>query len=128
VPAEPEDLREHNCIRFVVPSTGVARDWMFQRGGKMFDVPVRGNLSFDHAECLVESATAGTGVIQISSYVTGAATAAGLLTPVLVEFQIDSPSMWILYPQNRHLTPRVRVFVDFLVEAAHDGRLGSPGC
>ena len=31
--------------------------------------------------------------------------------------------MWVMYPQNRHLTPRVRAFVDFLVEAAAEGRL-----
>ena len=109
-------MRNHCAVK--PPSTGVARDWLFRREGRVFAVPVLGNLTFDHAECLVEAATSGTGVIQISSYVTAAATAAGLLTPVLTDFQVDSPSMWILYPQNRHLTPRVRVFVDFLVEAA----------
>jgi len=127
VPREPDDLRTHNCIRFVVPSTGVARDWLFRRDGAVSPVRVQGNLTFDHAECLVEAATAGTGIIQISSYVTGEAVRSGALKPMLEAFQVDSPSMWAIYPQNRHLTPRVRVFVDFLVEAAEAGRLTPPG-
>jgi DNA-binding transcriptional LysR family regulator len=124
-PREPEDLARYNCARFVVPSTGVARDWMFQRGGKTFSVAVGGNLTFDHAECLVEAATAGTAVIQMSSYVTGDAFASGRLVRILASFEVDSPPMWVMYPQNRHLTPRVRAFVDFLVEASESGRLGA---
>jgi LysR family transcriptional regulator, regulator for bpeEF and oprC len=125
-PEQPEDLARHNCARFVVPSTGVARDWLFKRGGKVFGVPVHGNLTFDHAECLVEAARAGTAMIQISSYVTGDAFRAALLQPVLAQFQVESPSMWAIYPQNRHLTPRVRAFVDFLVEAGRTGRMTGP--
>lgn len=125
VPKRPEELSTHNCIRFVVPSTGIARDWLFRSRDKTYSVPVTGNLMLDHAECLVEAATAGTGIIQISSYVTGPAIEAGLLCPVLCEYQVVSPAMWVIYPQNRHLTPRVRVFVDFLLEAARAGRLGT---
>jgi len=124
VPHRPEELAEHNCIRFVVPSSGIARDWLFRAGDKTYSVHVAGNLMLDHAECLVEAATAGTGIIQISSYVTGPALAAGLLRQVLAEYEVDSPAMWVIYPQNRHLTPRVRVFVDFLLQAAREGRLG----
>jgi LysR family transcriptional regulator, regulator for bpeEF and oprC len=124
-PRKPEDLQEHNCARFVVPSVGVAREWQFQRNGKRFAVTVTGNLSFDHAECLVEAASAGTAIVQISSYVTGDAFRAGRLKPILGKFQVESPAMWVMYPQNRHLTPRVRAFVDFLVEAAAEGRLAT---
>ena len=124
-PREPEELVRHNCARFVVPSTGLARDWMFQRAGKPFSVPVQGNLTFDHAECLVEAAIGGNAVIQISSYVTGDAFRSGALRPVLTAFQVESPAMWAIYPQNRHMTPRVRAFVDFLVEAAREGRFSA---
>jgi LysR family transcriptional regulator for bpeEF and oprC len=123
-PATPEDLANHNCAQFVVPSSGVARDWSFRRGAQLFRVPVQGNLSFDHAECLVEAACSGSAVIQISSYVTGDAIRSGALRPILTSFAADAPAMWVLYPHNRHLTPRVRAFVDFLLEAARAGRLG----
>ena len=88
-------------------------------------MPVQGNLTFDHAECLVEAAIGGNAVIQISSYVTGDAFRSGALRPVLTAFQVESPAMWALYPQHRHMTPRVRAFVDFLVEAAREGRFSA---
>lgn len=121
-PRRPSDLLSHNCARFVVPSTGVPRDWLFREQGRNYSVPVQGNLSFDHAECLVEAACAGTAMIQISSYVTGEALRKGLLRRVLTRFEVASPAMWVMYPQNRHLTPRVRAFVDFLLAAAREGR------
>jgi LysR family transcriptional regulator for bpeEF and oprC len=117
-PRKPEDLVNHNCIRFVVPGTGRAQDWKFQRDGKRFGLSVSGNLTLDHAEALVEAALAGTALIQISSYVTTPAIRDGTLKTVLTGFQVDSPAIWVMYPQNRHLTPRVRAFVDFLVEWA----------
>jgi DNA-binding transcriptional LysR family regulator len=122
-PKAPEDLHAHNCARFIVPSTGVARDWMFQRDGESVAMPVSGNLALDHAEALVEAAIAGTAIIQISSYVTGQALQQGLLKPILAHFVAPTAPVWALYPQNRHLTPRVRTFVDFLAECADAGKL-----
>jgi DNA-binding transcriptional LysR family regulator len=122
-PKVPEDLGAHNCARFIVPSTGVARDWMFQRDGKAISISVSGNLAFDHAEALVEAAIAGTAIIQISSYVTGHALQQGLLKPILTRFVAPTAPVWALYPQNRHLTPRVRTFVDFLAQCAAAGTL-----
>src|SRR6266850_5391023 len=115
-PRTPEDLAQHNCVRFAVPSTGRTADWRFQRDGKRFSVAVSGNLVLDHAEALVEAAMAGTALIQISSFVTAPAIRRGDLKAVLTRFQVESPAIWVMYPQNRHLTPRVRALVDFLVE------------
>jgi LysR family transcriptional regulator for bpeEF and oprC len=125
VPRTPEELTGHNCVRFVVPSTGRVQDWKFQREGRRFSVAVSGNLAFDHAEALVEAAIAGTALIQISSYVTRPAIAARLLRAVLTEFEAESPPVWLLYAQNRNLTPRVRAFVDFMTGWSREAALGS---
>jgi LysR family transcriptional regulator for bpeEF and oprC len=122
-PRVPEDLADHNCIQFVAPNTGRSFEWRFQRDGKRFGVAVSGNLALDHAEALVEAAMAGTALIQISSYVTAAAIRSGDLKAVLTEFQVEAPPIWVMYPQNRHLTPRVRTFVDFLMDWAKANRL-----
>lgn len=122
-PRTPEDLLEHNCIPFVVPSTGRAQEWKFHRDGKRFGIRVSGNLMLDHAEALVEAALAGTALIQIASYVTAPALGNGDLKAVLTSFQVESPAIWVIYPQNRHLMPRVRAFVDFLLEWAQRARL-----
>jgi len=123
VPRTPEDLASHNCVHFVVPSTGRVQEWKFQRGGKQLSIPVPGNLSLDHAEALVEAALAGTALIQISSYVTAPAIRTRLLKAVLTEFQVDSPPVWVMYRHNRNLTPRVRAFVDFLLDWAAGSEL-----
>ena len=121
-PRTPEDLAQHNCVRFAVPSTGRTADWRFQRDGKRFSVAVSGNLVLDHAEALVEAALAGTALIQVSSYVTAAPIRRGALKAVLTRFQVDGPAVWAMYPQNRHLTPRVRALVDFLVRWGQQNR------
>jgi LysR family transcriptional regulator for bpeEF and oprC len=116
VPKRPEDLLQHNCILFEVPNTGRTRSWQFQRDGRRISVPVRGNLRLDHAEAIVEAALAGTALIQISSYVTAPALARRQLQSVLTAYQLESPSVWAMYPQNSSPTPRLRAFVDFLVK------------
>jgi len=121
VPKRPEDLVQHNCIQFELPNTGRAQPWQFQRDGRRFNVAVRGNLRLDHAEAMVEAAMAGTALIQISSYVTAPAIAHRHLQPILTTYQVDSPPIWAVYPQNSSSTPRVRAFVDFLVKWGASG-------
>jgi DNA-binding transcriptional LysR family regulator len=116
VPKHPEDLLQHNCIQFEVPGTGRSRPWQFQRNRRRISVPVRGNLRLDHAEALVEAAFAGTALIQISSYVTAPAIARRQLQPVLSAYEVESPPIWAVYPQNSSPTPRLRAFIDFLVK------------
>jgi LysR family transcriptional regulator, regulator for bpeEF and oprC len=116
VPKRPEDLLQHNCIQFEVPNTGRAQPWQFQRDRRRLSVPVRGNLRLDHAEAMVEAALAGTALIQMSSYVTAPAIARGQLQPVLTAYQVESPPIWAVYPQNSNPTPRLRAFVDFMVK------------
>ena len=123
IPKTPEDLLKHNCIRFVGPNTGRPVEWKFQRDGRRFGVAVSGNLTLDHAEALIQAAQAGTAIIHISSYVTAPAIRAGELKAVLTGFEVEAPALWIMYPQNRHLTPRVRTFVDFLLDWAKTSQL-----
>lgn len=126
VPRHPEELSAHNCIRFVLPNSQRTQPWRFQQEGRRFGVSVGGNLTCDLAEALVEAALAGTALIQISSYVTAGPLQRGELKAVLTEYEVESPPLWVLYPQNRHLTPRVRAFVDFLLEWAEAAE-GSAG-
>lgn len=118
VPKRPEDLAKHNCIQFIVPSTGRTQPWQFKRDGRRISVPVGGNLRIGHAEASVEAALSDTALIQISSFVTTLAIRRRQLEPVLTSFQADSPPIWAVYPQNTNPMPRIRAFVDFLVKWA----------
>jgi LysR family transcriptional regulator for bpeEF and oprC len=113
-------------VRFVVPSTGTVQDWVFQRDRRRFTLSVSGNLILDHAESLVEAAFAGTAIIQISSYVTTGAIRGGRSRPSSRSFRWRAPRCGSCTRRTRHLTPRVRAFVDFMVELAEAGTFTQP--
>ena len=67
----------------------------------------------------------GTAIIQVSSYITGAEETSGRLVRLLAAFEADAPPVYILFPQNRYLSPKVRAFVDYLMRHGDDvGRAG----
>ena len=114
-PRRPEDLARHQCARFVVPDLGMPKPWQFRRNGRRISLAVSGSLSCDHPESLVEAAIEGTAIIQVSSYITGAEEASGKLVRLLAAFEADAPPVYILFPQNRYLSPKARAFVDYLM-------------
>ncbi|HKA91601.1 MAG TPA: LysR family transcriptional regulator, partial [Haliangiales bacterium] len=78
-PGAPAALAGHDCLRFILPS-GLLQTWRFA-GGRL--VAVRGNLTADLGEGLVEAAAAGLGIIQAHDYMVAPAIAAGRLVPIL---------------------------------------------
>lgn len=113
-PKIPEDLQQHNCLNLVLPQTGRVRDWVFQRDGQTFRLPVEGSFRFNHAEALVEAAIAGAGLIQLFNYLVSPAISRGLLKPVLEHYAPPGSPISVIYPQKRHLSAKVRAFVDFM--------------
>ena len=87
-----------------------------QSGGEKIELRAPGNLTFDNGEALIEAAVAGLGIIQVPSYMVTAAIEAGALRLLLREYAVENSSIAVVYPQNRHLSPKVRAFVDFLIE------------
>jgi LysR family transcriptional regulator for bpeEF and oprC len=115
-PRRPEDLARHNCLAFVIRETGIIRDWQFRRGGSAFTVAPKGDMSFDDGAALCAAACAGFGVAQQHDYYTDDAITSGRLEPALRNFSPASEPISLVYPQARHLSPKVRAFVDFMVE------------
>lgn len=115
-PRQPYDLRAHNCLNFRSPTTGRLWLWRFRSGGEEIELRVPGNLTFDNGEALTEAAVAGLGIIQVPSYMVAAAIRIGALQLLLGEYAVEHSSIAVVFPQNRHLSPKVRAFVDFLIE------------
>ena len=115
-PQTPEDLQHYNCVNFVLPQTGRAREWRFQRDRQEFRLSVDGSFSINHAEVVVEAAITGAGLIQVFNYLVGTAIAKGELKPVLEEYAPPGSPISVVYPQKRHLSAKVRAFVDFMSE------------
>jgi LysR family transcriptional regulator for bpeEF and oprC len=114
-PATPEDLVHHQCLAFFNPATRRVFEWPFERGGERFTIMPRGMLTVSNAEALVDAALAGAGIVCVLEMIVSQQLASGELVPVLddVRTTLQVP-ISVIYPQNRHLSPKVRVFVDFV--------------
>lgn len=116
-PETPEQLQAHDCIAFVLPSTGRGLPWVFRQDSQDVDVAVLSRVSVqgDVLGCL-PYAVGGGGLLQTYHFVAQRHVDAGSLVEVLQAFSGRSRPFSILYPQNRHLSAKVRAFVAFLLE------------
>jgi DNA-binding transcriptional LysR family regulator len=125
-PATLADLQQHACIAFTLPSTGRAFPWrlktgtpplMTGQGDFNFDGPIK--IRDDVLSC-VSLAASGGGLCQTFHFVVAKAVQRGELEEVLQDHAGCTRSFSVLYPHNRQLSARVRVFVEYLVQAVQD--------
>ncbi|MCB9745948.1 MAG: LysR family transcriptional regulator [Alphaproteobacteria bacterium] len=110
-PRRPEDLRAHDCLRYAHERTGGA--WRLSEGHV---VQVDGPLVSNNGDVLRQAALAGLGLVLIPRFMVGPELRSGALVPVLQEHTSDEGGVYAMYPHNRHLSAKVRAFVDFAVE------------
>jgi LysR family transcriptional regulator, regulator for bpeEF and oprC len=114
-PKSLDDLAAHNCLAFTSRDTRLTRDWRFIiAGDEEVTLTPRGNMSFSDGGALCEAACAGYGLAQMHDYYLDHEIARGKLVPVLDKFKPKADPIWLVYPPTRHLTPKVRAFVDFM--------------
>ncbi|MCK9359822.1 LysR family transcriptional regulator [Acidithiobacillus sp.] len=117
VPRVPTDLANHACLRYKFPTTGQLQEWKFdaERTGAA-RIPVPGTHTFNSVEALISASMAGLGIAYLPNFAVREAIGTGTLVFVLDEFVAESGKFSILWPGNRYMLPKLRVFVDFLVE------------
>ena len=114
-PATPAELAEHDCLTYANAPESDA--WhCTDTQGREHRIPVRSRLRANNGDLLREAAVAGLGVVFQPRFIVHRALAEGELVPVLTDCDWSRVDAWALYPQTRHLSARVRAFVDFLVE------------
>jgi DNA-binding transcriptional LysR family regulator len=116
-PASPADLVGHECIQFELPSSGRDLPWLFMRGGQVEEVHTQGQ--FRCAGDVLGGVTLarhGAGLLQTYGFIVEQDLRAGTLVRVLEKEARVARSFTLLYPHARHLSMRVRAFVDFLTE------------
>ena len=119
LPVEPADLAHHACL--ILSRNPGSASWPFRIKGKLTRIDVKGPVSADSAEMLVQLAIAGAGILRLSEHVVARFIHEGLLQPLLQDAQDpQSYPLYALLPPGRHQAPKVRAFIDFLIE-----RLGS---
>jgi DNA-binding transcriptional LysR family regulator len=130
IPRSLEELAGHDRIQFVLPSTGRSMPWIFRdREGREIDYTFRSRLRvLDDALGCISWCAAGGGLFQIYHFIAEPAVGRGELVEVLQDYGGRSRPFSIIYPQNRHLSARVRAFVDFMLATLRQerGRPASP--
>jgi len=121
-PQTPQDLLQHDCIQFEMPSSGRRPAWTFRQAGGLVEIDTQGAFTclgdFLATTTLVRH---GGGLMQAYRFTVQDALASGALVEVLSEYGGTSRPFLLLYPQARYMPLRVRVFIDFLFAEA-----GSP--
>ena len=115
VPLTPADLGTHDCLSY--SNMTVADEWSFVGpDGKPMSVEVKGRLRVNNGDALRIAALRGLGLANQPSFIIGADLQAGTLVGVLTDYVIQDGGIYAVYPHSRHLSPKVRAFVDFLAE------------
>lgn len=122
-PAHPEQLHAHRCINHFSPRTGKNFDWVFGKDGVRVQAELSGFIALDDENCYVAAAQAGLGIAQIPAFVLKEAMERGALQLVLGDWFAEPAPLHVVYPENRHLSRKIRVFVDWIAAlfAEHDG-------
>jgi DNA-binding transcriptional LysR family regulator len=109
-PETPDDLRAHNCLAYM----GKNETWNFTNNRS---VEVSCNLNVNNGDALLAAALEGAGIVYLPSFLAGPKISEGLLELVLEDDTPQRLAAYAVYPASRHLSPKVRAMVDFLVES-----------
>jgi DNA-binding transcriptional LysR family regulator len=115
-PRAPSDLSVHNCLTWESGRSSL-NEWPFRGAQGDYTIRARGNAETNSGETLYEMALAGLGIARIAEFRVGADVKAGRLVSLLGDVHRADPlPIHAVYPHRQHLSPKVRAFVDFLVE------------
>jgi DNA-binding transcriptional LysR family regulator len=114
-PKTPEELAGHDCFTYEYVSP--RHVWRFRdRAGTEHAVRVSGRLHANNGDLLAEVAAEGAGIVFEPAFIVGPEVRAGRLVPLLQEFVPPPVPIYALYPSRKHLSAKVRRFVEFLTE------------
>ncbi len=117
IPETPEDLTDHKCLIYS-PRTPI-NEWSFQKDSKQFNIHVSGDIRSNIGDALRVAAMQDSGLIQLPTYMTGLDIKAGKLQVVLEDYELPESPINALYLHRKHLSAKVRTFVDYLYKILH---------
>ena len=114
MPHTPKELKEHNCLRM---SNGeIFSRWEGTDNDQLISVPVTGNVIVNSLTLLHKLTLEGHGIAKLPTYLCASDIEHERLKSVVPEWYFPKRTLWVLYSSSRHLTPKVRAFVDFIIE------------
>ena len=117
-PSHPHELEDaqHRIVRFRWGRGGNGLSTVMRQGDKSVTIAGQYVLSIDDGNAYLAAGLAGLGVLWLPDYMARAHVAAGALVPLFAAWRIEPMPLYLAYPPNRHVSKKLRVFIDWVVE------------
>jgi DNA-binding transcriptional LysR family regulator len=117
-PIDPRDLEgtHHRIVGFLWARSGKTYPYVMQRDGEQVEVQGQHAFAFDDGNAYLAAGVAGLGVIWLPTYMAEVHRERGELVPLFADWSFESMPMHVAYPPNRHVSAKLRVFIDWVVE------------
>ncbi|MFQ3208777.1 MAG: DNA-binding transcriptional LysR family regulator [Colwellia sp.] len=110
IPHSISELNKHSCL------LGTNDYWHFRESGREKRIRVTGRLRYNNGYSLTDAALKGLGIVQLPDYYIEKQIQSGELVSLLDNYRAPDEGIWAVYPHNRHLSPKIRLLVDYLAE------------
>ncbi|MBI3230994.1 MAG: LysR family transcriptional regulator [Burkholderiales bacterium] len=114
MPQHPHDLLKHQCINYFSARSGKIYDWDFARGDEKLQFPSPGRISVNNTDAYMQAGLAGMGILQLPMFMLRPFLTTGQMQLVLPDWESEPIALHIVYPHNRHLSAKVRAFVEWV--------------
>ncbi len=117
-PAHPRELEDsaHRVVGFVWARTGKTLPYSMRKGQESIHLRGRYVLAVDDGNAYLAAGIAGLGMLWLPTYMAKAPVANGQLLPLFEDWAMEPMPLYIAYPPNRHVSLKLRVFIDWVVE------------
>lgn len=112
-PLKMDDLTNHQCLLYLHQTQAVT--WKYQDHHEK-EIALKGHIKLQDIESLKNAALEGLGIVQLSSFLVQPLIMQNRLKPVLTEFLPQKEPICAVYPSKKHLSPKVRLFIELLQE------------
>lgn len=113
-PTTPQDLSHHQILGYSI--NGASKAQLIDKQGRSHRINGQNKLNANNGEFLKDMAVAGHGIVSEPNFILWKALRAGDLVPILPDYQLLDTYAYVVYPQTRYITQRMRHLVDFLVD------------
>ncbi len=114
IPRHPQELHEHQCIKFEWPGGGNLYRWEFARGRRALEIAIEGSLTVNDTELMLNAVLDGVGIAYMFEYQVRPWIEQGRLVRFLEAWSPSFPGFYLYHPSSRHVPPALRAFIDFM--------------
>ncbi|RNJ47861.1 LysR family transcriptional regulator [Mesorhizobium erdmanii] len=114
IPRHPQELHQHQCIKFEWPGGGNLYRWEFARGKRALEIAIEGSLTVNDTELMLNAVLDGVGIAYMFEYQVRPWIEQGRLVRFLEAWSPSFPGFYLYHPSSRHVPPALRAFIDFM--------------